>query len=250
MRCAGKVAVVTGASRGIGHAIAVALAREGADVVVVARTAEAVKKVASEITALGRKSLALGADVSKTADAQAVVRSAIEKFGRIDILVNNAGIHRSAPFLEEGESLWMEMLRTNVLGCAFVTQAVVPHMIERRHGRIVNLGSKAAVVGEQGHVAYSSSKGAIHAMTRALAVDLASHGITVNAVAPGPTMTDMLVEAVPDVAVQKKIAGDAPLGRMGKPEDIAAAVLYLASDDADWCTGQILSVDGGLSILK
>ena len=171
MRCAGKVAVVTGASRGIGRAIAVALAREGADIVAVARTADAARKVASEIAALGRKVLPLGADVSTFSDAKAVVRSAIERFGTIDILVNNAGIHRSAPFLEEGESLWMEMLRVNVLGCAFVTQAVVPHMIERRRGRIVNLGSKAAVVGEQGHVAYSSTKGAVHAMTRALAVE-------------------------------------------------------------------------------
>jgi NAD(P)-dependent dehydrogenase (short-subunit alcohol dehydrogenase family) len=250
MRCAGKVAIVTGASRGIGRAIAVALAREGADIVAVARTAEAVMKVAAEITALGRKVLPLGADVSKSADAQAVVRSAIERFGTIDILVNNAGIHLCAPFVEESEQMWTELFRVNVLGCTFITQAVVPHMIAKRHGRIVNITSKAAVVGEQNHVAYSSVKGAVLSMIRALAVDMASHGITVNGVAPGPIMTEMLTAAVPEKSVQDKIAADAPLGRLGKPEDIAAAVVYLASDEADWMTGQILSVDGGLSILK
>ncbi len=250
MRCAGKVAIVTGASRGIGRAIAVALAREGADVVAVARSAEAARKVASEITALGRTALPLAADLSKSADAQAVVRSTMEKFGTIDILVNNAGIHLSAPFVEESEQMWSELFRVNVLGCTFMAQAVVPHMIAKHYGRIVNITSKAAVVGEQNHVAYSSVKGAVLSMTRALAVDMARHGIRVNAVAPGPIMTDMLVAAVPEKAVQDKIAADTPLGRLGRVEDIAGAVVYLASDEADWMTGQILSVDGGLSILK
>ena len=140
--------------------------------------------------------------------------------------------------------------RINVLGCVFISQAVVPHMMKRRYGRIVNISSKAAVVGEPGHVAYSSLKGAILSMTRALAVDLGQFGITVNAVAPGPVMTDMLSNAVPDVAVQKRLVVGAPLERLGKVEDIAGAALYLASDEADWCTGQILSVDGGLSVLK
>lgn len=131
-----------------------------------------------------------------------------------------------------------------------MAQAVMPHMIAQRYGRIVNISSKAAVVGEPGHVAYSSLKGALVSMTRALAVELGQFGITVNAVAPGPVMTDMLRAAVPDEAGQRHLAADAPLGRIGRAEDIAGAVLYLASDEADWCTGQVLSVDGGLSVLK
>jgi len=174
----------------------------------------------------------------------------MDKFGKIDILVNNAGIHRFAPFLEESEQLWNELFRTNVLGCVFMAQAVVPHMVKQHYGRIVNISSKAAIVGEPGHVAYSSLKGAVVSMTRALAVDLGKFGITVNSAAPGPVKTDMLSDAVPDKAHQDLLVSGAPLERIGNVEDIAGAVLFLASDEADWCTGQIISVDGGLSILK
>lgn len=250
MRLEGKVAVVTGASRGIGRAIAVGLAREGADIVAVARNTNAAREVVSDVEALGRRVVSFGTDVSRSSDVQALVRSAMQMFGKIDILVNNAGIHLSAPFVEESEELWNELFRVNVLGCTFFAQAVAPHMIARHYGRIVNISSKAAVVGEPGHVAYSSLKGAVSSMTRALAVELGQFGITVNAVAPGPVMTDMLRAGVPEEARQRQLAADAPLGRIGRVEDIAAAVLFLASDEADWCTGQILSVDGGLSILK
>jgi len=250
MRFANKVAIVTGASRGIGRAIAVGLSKEGADIVAVARKTDGTRGIVSDVEALGGKVLPITADVSQSTDAQAIVRAAMERFGRIDILVNNAGIHLCAPFVEESEELWSELFRINVLGCTFITQAVVPHMIERHYGRIVNISSKAAVVGEPGHVAYSSLKGAVLSMTRALAVDLGQFGITVNAVAPGPVMTDMLLTAVPDEGQQQQLVAAAPLGRIGRVEDIAGAVLFLASDEADWCTGQILSIDGGLSVLK
>jgi 3-oxoacyl-[acyl-carrier protein] reductase len=250
MRFAGKIALVTGASRGIGRAIATGLAKEGADIVAVARSVDALHEISSDIQVLGRKVLPVGADISITDNARGIVDAAIERFGKIDILVNNAGIHLYAPFIEETEALWNELFRINVLGCTFIAQAVVPHMIAQHYGRIVNISSKAAVVGEQGHVAYSSLKGAVSSMTRALAVDLGQFGITVNAVAPGPVVTDMLVNAVPDESQQKQLVAGAPIGRIGRPEDIAGAVLFLASDEADWCTGQILSVDGGLSVLK
>ena len=250
MRFADKVAVVTGASRGIGRAIAIGLAKEGADIVAVAQSTSATGEVASDIKSTGRKVLSIAADVSRSSDSQDIVRAALETFGRIDILVNNAGIHLCASFVDESEELWNKLFRINVLGCTFITQAVVPHMIERHYGRIVNISSKAAVVGEPGHVAYSSLKGAVLAMTRAVAVDLVQFGITVNAVAPGPVMTDMLVAAVPDKSLQQQLVAGAPIERLGKVEDIAGAVLFLASDEADWCTGQVLSVDGGLSVLK
>jgi NAD(P)-dependent dehydrogenase (short-subunit alcohol dehydrogenase family) len=142
------------------------------------------------------------------------------------------------------------MYRVNVLGTVLMSQAVVPTMIRQGGGRIVHIASKAGVVGEPGHAAYSASKGAVIALTRAMAIELAPHHITVNAVCPGPVMTDMLLAAVPDRTGRDALAANAPLGRIGKPEDIVGAVLFLASDEADWCTGQTVSVDGGMSILK
>jgi NAD(P)-dependent dehydrogenase (short-subunit alcohol dehydrogenase family) len=166
------------------------------------------------------------------------------------VLVNNAGAHDGAPFWEEPEELWERMYRVNVLGTAWSSQAVVRHMKDHGGGTIVHVASKAGVVGEPGHAAYSASKGAVIAMTRGMAVELAPYSIRVNAVCPGPVMTDMLLEAVPTQEGRQVLAADTPLGRVGQPEDIAEAVLYLASADSDWCTGQALSLDGGLSVLK
>jgi NAD(P)-dependent dehydrogenase (short-subunit alcohol dehydrogenase family) len=249
MRFREKAAIVTGGSRGIGRGIAHTLATEGATVALIAKNMETGNKAAARIEADGGKAFFLQADVSDKDQVLHAVSETVQRLGRVDILVNNAGIHTQAPFDQETRSDWQTLFEVNVLGTVFPSQAVVPYMIEQGGGRIVHISSKAAVVGEPGHVAYSASKGAVLSLTRAMAVDLAPHNITVNAVCPGPVVTDMLLAAVPDAAGRQALAQKAPLGRLGQPEDVAAAVLYLVSDDAGWCTGQAISVDGGLSIL-
>jgi len=249
MKLREKAAIVTGGSRGIGRAIAHALAMEGATVALIAKNMESGSKAAMQIEADGGKAFFLQADVSDKDQVLRAVSETVQRLGRVDILVNNAGIHTQAPFEQETRSDWQTLFEVNVLGTVFPSQAVVPYMIEQGGGHIVHISSKAAVVGEPGHVAYSASKGAVLSLTRAMAVDLAPHNITVNAVCPGPVVTDMLLAAVPDAADRQALGQKAPLGRLGQPEDVAAAVLYLVSDDAGWCTGQAISVDGGLSIL-
>lgn len=249
MRFQGKIAIVTGGSRGIGRAIAHALAMEGATVALIAKNMETGSEATAQIEADGGKAFFLHADVSEKDQVLRAVGETVQRLGQIDILVNNAGIHTQAPFEQETRSDWLLLFEVNVLGTVFPSQAVVGYMTRQGGGRIVNISSKAAVVGEPGHVAYSASKGAVLSLTRAMAVDLAPDGITVNAVCPGPIVTDMLFAAVPDAANRQALAQKAPLERLGQPEDVAAAVLYLASDDAGWCTGQAISVDGGFSIL-
>jgi len=228
---------------------------EGATVVLIARNVETGNEAAAQIGADGGEAFFLQADVSDRDQVLRAVGETVQRLGRVDILVNNAGIHRGAPFDQETRADWLSLFEVNVLGTVFPSQAVVPHMIEQGGGRIVHISSKAAVVGEPGHVAYSASKGAVLSLTRAMAVDLAPHSITVNAVCPGPVVTDMLLASLPDAARlrpwrrRQALAQKAPLGRLGQPEDVAAAVLYLASDEAGWCTGQAISVDGGFSIL-
>ncbi|MGB5933206.1 MAG: 3-oxoacyl-ACP reductase family protein [Anaerolineae bacterium] len=249
MRFTDKVAIVTGSSRGMGKATALALAREGAKVVIAATDPTKGEDVVRGIEKLGGEAIFVKADVSKRADVERMVQATLDRFGKIDILVNNAGIHDGAPFIEEGEEMWQRLFRVNVMGTVLLSQRVVPEMMRRKKGKIVHISSKAAVVGEPYHAAYSASKGAILALTRAMAIELAPYNITVNAVCPGPTYTDMLLEAT-DAAQREELTASAPLGRLGQPEDIGGAVLYLASEESDWCTGQAISVDGGMSILK
>lgn len=253
-RVEGRVAIVTGGSRGIGQAIALRFVWGGARTVIVSRDATRGARAAAEMRAASAASEAdvdfIAADVTDSEAVQRMVAAVLERHGRIDVLVNNAGIHDGAPFAEETEDLWVRMFRGNVLAAVFPSQAIVPHMMARRSGAIVHIASKAGVVGEPGHAAYSASKGAIIALTRAMAIELAEFGIRVNAVCPGPVATDMLLGAVPAEADRAALAAVTPLRRLGHPEDIAGIVLHLASEEAGWCTGQALSVDGGLSVLK
>jgi NAD(P)-dependent dehydrogenase (short-subunit alcohol dehydrogenase family) len=245
-----QVAIVSGGSRGIGLETCRAFAQEGAQVVIASVNQKRGLEAEETITNKGGQALFVQTDVTQYEQVDRLITTTLEHFGDIDVLVNNAGIHDSASFWEESEELWEQMYRVNVMGTVIPSQMAVHHMKEKGRGAIVHVTSKAGVVGEPGHAAYSSSKGAVNALTRAMAVELAPHGIRVNAVCPGPVFTDMLMAAVPKEKDRQKLASETPLGRIGYPEDIARSILYLASKDSDWCTGQTLSIDGGLSILK
>jgi NAD(P)-dependent dehydrogenase (short-subunit alcohol dehydrogenase family) len=245
-----KVVIVTGASAGIGYAIAAACAREGAVTVIASRNEEKANAGVARIRKEGGTAEFIRTDVTDRQSVESVVSGTISKHGRVDVLINNAGVREAAPFWEETEEMWNKMYRTNVLGTVFISQAVVRHMKERGSGAIVHITSKAGVVGEPGHAAYSSSKGAVIALTREMAAELGPLGIRVNGIAPGPVETEMLDGALPDQAARDALAQEAPGGRIGKPEDIAHLAVYLASDESALVVGQTVSIDGGLSILK
>ncbi|MEM3130956.1 MAG: SDR family oxidoreductase [Nitrososphaerota archaeon] len=247
----GQVAIVTGGARGIGFAIASRFAQEGAKVVIIDINADLLKEAERKIKEETKgEVLTFQGDVTSRERIKEIVDQVLEKFGKIDILVNNVGIHEGAPFWEETEESWLRQFKVNVLGVVIPSQIVVPHMMKRKKGKIIMMSSKAAVVGEPNHAAYSASKGAVLALTRAMAIELAPYNINVNAICPGPTYTDMLLKAIPDPKDREELRKFIPLGRFGDPKDIAGAALYLASSDSDWCTGQAISVDGGMSILK
>ena len=244
MKFAGKVALVTGAARGIGEAIALTLAREGADVVVTDVDLEGAQRVAQEIEGLGRKAKAIQADVSQREAVQRLVSEAVSVFGQIDILVNNAGIIRRGTFVDHSPQDWEKVLSVNLGGTFNCTQEVVPLMIQQGGGKIINISS---VVGKMGDLAsapsYGTSKGAINTFTKSLARELAPYGINVNAVAPHAIETDMSREWSEEK--RRQIVEAIPLKRLGKPEEVAEVVAFLASDGAGFITGQILDVNGG-----
>ena len=241
----GKVALVTGASRGIGRAIALALAAEGADVAVnYAGSEAAAKEVAAEIEAMGRKAFVIQADIASTEASTAMIDAVVKEFGRIDVLVNNAGITRDGLLMRMKEEDWDAVITTNLKGVFNCTKAAIKYMMKQKSGNIVNISSIVGVMGNAGQANYCAAKAGVIGFTKATAKEVAARGIRVNAIAPGFIKTDM-TSVLPEKVVEAMLAG-IPLNRLGETEDIAKAVLFLASSDANYITGQTLHVDGGM----
>ncbi len=255
MEIEGQVAIVTGAGRGIGRAIALELARQGADVVIAEMDQAGARRTAAEVGALGRRAAAVATDVTSRADLRAMVDRAKAEFGRIDILVNNAGIYKAAATLDITEDHWDAIMNINAKAVFFTSQAVLPVMIAQKSGSIVSLASMAGKVGNKNNLPYNASKAAVISMTKSLALAHAADGIRVNCVCPGFVETDMwsivsreqgkLMDMTPEEFTRQRVA-QVPLGRMENPEDVAHVVAFLAGPRAGYMTGQALSVDGGL----
>ena len=242
-RLEGKTALVTGASRGIGRAIAVELAREGAKVAINYASNDAkAREVAKEIEALDRTCLLVKANLAVAAEARGMVKEVAERFGHLDVLVNNAGITRDSLLPRMSDEQWVDVIQTNLNGCFFCTSAAIPFMSAQSYGRIVNISSMNGQIAAMGQANYSASKGGIIAFTRTAALELARYGITVNVVAPGYTETDMFA-AVPN-SIQAQIKAKIPAARFAHPEEVARAVLWLVAD-GDYVTGQQINVNGG-----
>jgi len=242
-----KVAVVTGSSRGIGRAIVLRLAQDGARIVVNYRgNKAAADEVVDEILAVGGEATAVQADVSQPAEAESLIDAAKKAFGRVDILVNNAGTTRDTLLMRMTEEDWDVVIDTNLKGTFNCIKAVSRQMMRQRYGRIVNVTSVAGIAGNAGQANYASAKAGLIGLTKTVAKELGSRGITCNAIAPGLVPTDLtasLPQELVDLAVERT-----PLGRAGTAEDMAAAVAFLASDEASFITGQVLAVDGGLAL--
>ncbi|MBI4573342.1 MAG: glucose 1-dehydrogenase [candidate division NC10 bacterium] len=242
----GKIAVVTGAGRGLGRAGALALARAGAHVALVSRTRSQLEETAAAVERLGRKALVAIADIRSAEEIEAAVATVVEAFGRIDILFNNAGTNVRKPVVEMTDEDWHTIIDTNVKGIFLVARAVARRMIAQKGGRIINMSSMSAVTAERDKVVYASSKGAVTQFTKGLALELAPYGITVNAIAPGYMMTPLVkgyLEA--DAERHKRILQRIALGRIGQPEEIGGALVFLASEAARYITGASIAIDGG-----
>jgi 3-oxoacyl-[acyl-carrier protein] reductase len=242
----GKVALVTGGGRGLGRAIALALARQGADVGVNYRTnADSAAEVVAQIGAMGRSAIPIQGDTSAGREAcEAIVKAAIDEFGKVDILVNNAGITRDNLMMRMDEEEWQSVIETNLSGPFWMTRAIARPMLKARSGRIINMSSVAGRMGNVGQANYASAKAGLIGLTKSVARELASRGITCNAIAPGLIETELTAD-IP-AAAREFVINSTPLGYIGSVEDVAAAAVYFASDEARYVTGQVLGVDGGM----
>ncbi len=242
----GKIALVTGAGRGIGAAIAETLAAEGADVICVSRTLANAAKVAEAVSALGRKSLAVAVDVADPAQCEKAIADILAAWPQIDILVNNAGITRDGLLMRMSDQDWDLVLDTNLKGAFHFTKPLSRLMAKQRSGRIINISSVVGLVGNGGQCNYAASKAGLIGFSKSVAREMASRGVTCNAIAPGFVISDM-TEQLPD-AIKQKVLQGIPLGCFGEPADIAQAALYLAADSGRFVTGQVLVVDGGMTM--
>jgi 3-oxoacyl-[acyl-carrier protein] reductase len=246
MKLQGRLAVVTGGGSGMGRSIAMTFAKEGCLVIIAERIAEMGNRVADEIQQAGGKALMVKVDVTNSKEVRAAVDNILEKYDKIDILVNNAGVAKMENFLEGEESAWWRIIDVNVKGVILFSHAVLKAMIKRNYGKIINIGSGAGIMGIDQQVVYGASKGAVIAFSKGLAAEMGQYNINVNCVCPGTIATPMTklgVEKYPSYF--QRLTENTPFKRFGQPEDIAKTVLFLASDDSEYLTGQAICVDGG-----
>jgi len=250
MRLKEKVAIVTGSSRGVGRAVALAFAREGAKVVVNYSSSKgSADEVVDQIMSIGSKAVAVKADVAKRVDAENLINSAIETFGRIDILVNNAGFTRPAMMLKMTDEQWDQVLGIHLKGAFLCSQAAARHMVEQKSGKIINVSSVAGIVGTVGQINYSAAKGGVISMTKSMARELARHGVCVNVISLGIVETDMTEKIRTDEKLKEIYMNRILLKRFAEPDDITPAFVFFASDESNYITGQLLCVDGGYGMV-
>jgi 3-oxoacyl-[acyl-carrier protein] reductase len=248
-RLEGKAAVVTGGGRGIGRAICLAYAKEGADVIVnYASQDKPAQEVVELVGKAGRKSVAVKGNVAIKADAERIINTCVDHFGKIDILVNNAGVSKPNMLYKMSEEQWDEVIDVQLKGPFLCTQIAAKYMMERKYGKIINVTSSAGLWGTKGQINYSSAKGGIVALTKSAARELAGYGITVNVVQPGYVSTEMFEKVKSDPKLMAIYTGRILLGRFSEPEEVAPTFVFLASDEANYITGQLICVDGGLGM--